>query len=415
MTSSASGTAVWKRATGVACCQLLLLLGSTANAQEQSDWYIGASTGYTKASLATEKALAGFKASGSSSAVVSSYDSDSVVTVFGGWRFTEYLALELGYGNLGEFEYEATGVPASRQIGQAKINGALVSLLGSVPMGEGIRGFARLGVANMSVEQHFSNPALGAAFANGKESGSKLSAGLGIELALSEDFSVRAAMERFELAENRVTAKNINAFSLGILFNFGRASVAQAEEEAPKPAPPTVTPAARPAPPVVAQAPAPAPAPAAPVAQAPTPPPAVAPAQPAPPPAPAPVLRLSLAASALFDSEKAELKPAGREELDKLAQDLNGMRYDMITVTGHTDRIGSSRLNASLSQQRADAVKAYLISKGIAAVSIMARGVASEKPVTTPEQCTGPLTDTLRACLAPDRRVEVEVSGTRNP
>jgi len=120
-------------------------------------------------------------------------------------------------------------------------------------------------------------------------------------------------------------------------------------------------------------------------------------------------------ADALFGFGKATVTPAGQEALDKFAAELKGADFDVITVTGHTDRIGSQKYNQKLSERRAEAAKAYLVkSAGIPADKIVAKGVDGSNPVTKPGECKGnKATRKLIACLGPDRRVEVEVSATR--
>jgi OOP family OmpA-OmpF porin len=120
-------------------------------------------------------------------------------------------------------------------------------------------------------------------------------------------------------------------------------------------------------------------------------------------------------ADSLFDFDKAVLKPAGQQDLDKFANAIRGAELDVITVTGHTDRIGSHAYNMKLSQRRAETVKAYLVSSaGLTADKIVAKGVNGAEPVTKPEDCAGKkASKALIACLQPDRRVEAEVSGTR--
>ncbi|QCP50572.1 OmpA family protein [Trinickia violacea] len=141
------------------------------------------------------------------------------------------------------------------------------------------------------------------------------------------------------------------------------------------------------------------------VAQAPTPP---APAAPA-----APVItsqKITYQADTLFDFDKAVLKPAGKEKLDDLATKIQGVNLEVVVATGYTDRIGSDKYNDRLSLRRAQAVKAYLVSKGIEANRIYTEGKGKRNPVTT--GCNQKNRKQLIACLAPDRRVEVEVVGT---
>jgi OOP family OmpA-OmpF porin len=141
------------------------------------------------------------------------------------------------------------------------------------------------------------------------------------------------------------------------------------------------------------------------VAQAPTPP--------APPAPVAPAItsqKITYQADTLFDFDKAILKPAGKEKLDDLASKIQGLNLEVVVATGYTDRIGSDKYNDRLSLRRAQAVKAYLVSKGIEANRIYTEGKGKRNPVTT--GCNQKNRKQLIACLAPDRRVEVEVVGT---
>jgi OOP family OmpA-OmpF porin len=124
---------------------------------------------------------------------------------------------------------------------------------------------------------------------------------------------------------------------------------------------------------------------------------------------------VTFSADSLFDFDKAIIKPAGKMSLDKFVADLRGTQYDVISVTGHTDRIGSPEYNQALSQRRAEAVKSYLVDpSGIASAKIAARGEGEARPVSKAEDCRGrKATATLIACLQPDRRVDVEVTGTK--
>ena len=160
--------------------------------------------------------------------------------------------------------------------------------------------------------------------------------------------------------------------------------------------------------PVRAPAPAPAPVQAAPVVSPPPPKPHVVAAPPA-------RMKLSLSADSLFDFDKAAIKPQSTWSLDMFVSDLKGLEYDVITVTGHADRIGSPAYNMKLSVRRAEAIKAYLVKHGgIASSKISAIGKGETEPVTKPGECRGQkVTKELIACKAPDRRVEVEVSGIK--
>ena len=142
------------------------------------------------------------------------------------------------------------------------------------------------------------------------------------------------------------------------------------------------------------------------VAQAPTPPAPAAPVAPA-----ISSQKVTYQADALFDFDKAILKPAGKEQLDQLAGKLQGMNLEVAVATGYTDKIGSDKYNDRLSLRRAQAVKAYLVSKGVPANKIYTEGKGKRNPVKT--DCNQKNRKALISSLAPNRRVEVEIVGTK--
>ncbi len=143
-------------------------------------------------------------------------------------------------------------------------------------------------------------------------------------------------------------------------------------------------------------------------------------AAPAPAPAPAPAAapkmmpeKVTFSADVLFDFDKAVLKPEGKQALDNFASKLGGVNYEVVVSVGHTDRIGSVQYNKGLSMRRAESVKAYLVSKGIPANKVYTDGKWFSDPVTKPADCKGKTGKALIQCYQPDRRVEVEVAGSR--
>lgn len=120
---------------------------------------------------------------------------------------------------------------------------------------------------------------------------------------------------------------------------------------------------------------------------------------------------ISLNAKTMFASGKGELADAS--ELDKLVVDLKKVSdLKGVTIEGYTDPIGDPAVNDRLSKQRADSVKAYLIKNGIAAEKITATGKGSANPVVEMSACKGKRGKALSDCLAPNRRIEVQIDGT---
>jgi OOP family OmpA-OmpF porin len=133
------------------------------------------------------------------------------------------------------------------------------------------------------------------------------------------------------------------------------------------------------------------------------------------PPAPAPkpaAQRVKLNADTLFDFNKAVLRPAGREALDDFVAKTRNIQPEVIMAVGHADRFGSDKYNQRLSEQRAAAVKTYLLGKGIEANRVQTEGRGETQPVTKAGECLGPKSAKVIACLQPDRRVDIEVVGT---
>jgi OmpA-OmpF porin, OOP family len=151
-----------------------------------------------------------------------------------------------------------------------------------------------------------------------------------------------------------------------------------------------------------------APAPAKPAAPAEPAPPAA----PAPAPAPAPAkpapssVRQSVViqADALFDFDKAVVRPDGKRAIDEALSKLNGVDVEMVIATGHTDSIGSDKYNQRLSEKRANAVKEYLVSKGIPASKVTTIGKGESQPVATNKTAEG---------RQKNRRVDIEFKGTK--
>ncbi|MDK9726287.1 MAG: OmpA family protein [Sterolibacteriaceae bacterium MAG5] len=123
--------------------------------------------------------------------------------------------------------------------------------------------------------------------------------------------------------------------------------------------------------------------------------------------------KITLAADALFDFDKAVLRPEGKQKLDELIAKVKSIKLEVIIAVGHADRFGSDKYNQKLSEKRAEAVKAYLVSKGMEPNRVYTEGKGKKQPITKPGDCKGAKSKKVIACLQPDRRVEIEVIGTK--
>jgi OOP family OmpA-OmpF porin len=283
---------------------------------------------------------------------------------------------------MGEFGYMAEMNPVATMRGDLRMMGLNLDLVGLMPLSEQFSVFGKVGAIYSQTRGQFSGhgPVIIDTFQT-REREVNYKYGAGIQYDFTNNLGLRLEAERYRIDDSVGSRGDIDLFSVGVVYRLGRD-----------------------APVAAAQVPARA------AAQ----PPRVVAAPPPPPPPAAPV-RVTLSADSMFDFNSAVVRPAGRTSLDKLANDLRGVDYDMITVTGHTDRIGSEAYNLRLSMQRGLAVTDYLVqSADIPAGKITTRGIASREPVTTMAQCGNELARAqLISCLTPDRRVEVDVMGTR--
>src|SRR3984885_1629668 len=371
----------FKMAAGLAA--LALSMSPSAFADD-AGWYTGFNAGQSRAKIDDSRIADGLLDDSLTTTSISNDDRHFGFKAFGGYEFNRYFSLEGGYFDLGRFGFTADTLPAGSLHGDIKLNGVNFDVVGSVPLGDKFSLFARAGLNYADAKDSFAGTGAVAVI---DRSPSKWAAnykfGFGAEYDFTRFIGMRIEAERYRIDDAVGNKGDVDLYSAGLVFKFGRA-------EAPPPAPAPVV---------------------APVAEASPPPP------PPPPPPPAPPVRqrVSFSADSLFDFGKDTVKPQGKQALDDFAAKLKGTRFEVITVTGYSDRIGSHEYNMRLSTRRADAVKSYLVETlGVPADKVTAQGADGSDPVTKPDECPGSKrTPQLIACLQPDRRVDVEVVGSQ--
>lgn len=363
---------------------------SSAFAADDTFWYMGGNIGQSKAKIDDARITGSLSGAGLPSSI-SDDNKGNAFKLFGGYQFNRNFALEGGYFNLGEFGYTATTVPpalAGTLNGKIKLQGLNLDAVGMLPFGDQFSVFGRLGLQYAQAKDTFTSTGAIAAPANPSPSKNALNfkVGVGAQYDFNRSLGMRVEAERYRIDDAINNKGDIDLYSVGLIYRF--------DQNKPAPVEKVLMPKREI---VVVHTPAP----------------------PAPPPEVIYVTKVVFSvdsgADALFGFGKTALKPTGKRALDKFAANLKGAHYRVITVTGNTDRIGSSATNMNLSLKRADAVKDYLmLSAGIPADKISARGAGESSPLTKSGECKGnKATRKLVACLAPDRRVEVDVTGTR--
>lgn len=373
------------RKTGTLSLAVLAVIASQFAVADDTGWYVGGNVGQSRAKIDDPRITTQLLGAGFTTTSIADNNRDTGYKLFGGYQINKNFAIEGGYFNLGQFGYVATTVPAGTLSGNIKLQGVNLDGVAMLPVTDQFSVFGRLGLNYAQARDTFVGSGLVTVpNSNPGKNQVNYKFGAGLQYAFTDALAMRLEAERYRINDAVGNKGDVDLVSVGLVYHF------DVEKSAPAPR-------AEEPPPVV---------------EAPEPVVVVAP----PPPVHRKVVfAADSSAGSLFDFNKAVVKPDGKAAIDKFTTELKGADYEVITVTGHTDRIGTHAYNQKLSQRRAEAVKGYMVeSAGIPADKIEAKGVDGSEPVTKPGECKGnKVTPALKACLAPDRRVEVEVNATR--
>ena len=340
-----------------------------------SAWYMGVGIGQSRADIESRQ-VRGLTANGQTVTSYSADDRDVGFKLFVGKQLNKYFAIEAGYFDLGEFNYRATTTGNGVLASETEYRGGNLDLVGQLPLTERLSLLGRAGLQYTKATTRFTGNRLNAlGNPNPPNEGRRNpKVGLGIEYKLTEALALRGEVERLRVNDAAGNRGDIDVGSINMVYKFGRPAAAA-----------YVAPAA----PVVTPEPAPQ----------------AAPVAPAPAPAPTPVSeKVSFAAEALFDFDKAVVKSEGMAALDDLMSKLQGMNTEVMIAVGHTDSVGSNAYNDKLSLRRSEAVKAYLVSKGLDPARLYTEGKGETQPIADNATAEG---------RAKNRRVTIEVVGTR--
>ena len=367
------------RTSGTLGLLVLAAITSPIAMAQASGWYIGANVGQARAKIDDPRITSGLLAGGFTTTSIANDERDSGYKLFTGYQFNRYFALEGGYFDLGKFGFTATTVPAGTLRGDIKLRGLNLDLVGTLPITDKLSAFGRVGANYAEAKDTFR----GTGFVivrnpNPSTKATNVKYGAGLQYAFNDAWAMRLEGERYRVDDAVGNKAEVDLYSVGLVYRFGK--------PAPAPAP------------YVARAPEP-------VAVAPEPATPVVPTAPSTPPVQPRFEKYTLSATELFAFDSAELR-LPHPKLDEIATALNRNReISNVVITGYADRIGSDKYNQRLSERRANSVKNYLESKGIDSSRMRAEGKGESNPVVV---CTDKKRPALIKCLEPNRRVEVE-------
>jgi OOP family OmpA-OmpF porin len=381
------------------------LLATGALAQDGSYTYGGVAVGQSHGK-SDASGMAAYQIKGSVPAVsvtsLNRDDTDNGYRLFLGYQFNRNVGLEASFFNLGKFNYHATTSNGGTLDGETKIQGGGLDVVGALPLSESWSLLGRVGGQYAKTRNVFSGT--GATFTSDPSPSARqfnYKAGAGLQYTVNPHFLLRGEADYYRTRDGIGGNDRVQVFSLSLVFPFGAGATSRM----------ALMPAAYK--PVAYVAPAAPTATPAPMVDAPPVAPVAAAAPMAPMAAPA-TRRVSFSAESLFGFDKSTIRAEGKVALDTFAREVAGTQFDVIVVEGHADRLGSEAYNQTLSMQRAEAVKAYLVNTGgLDASKINAKGMGEDSPSQAGD-CKATLpTAELRTCLQPDRRVDVGVTGTR--
>jgi OOP family OmpA-OmpF porin len=328
---------------------------------DESGWYIGGDIGQSRAHLNEQKIADDVIPAPFTNTYLDHNTTDGGYKIYGGYQFNQHISIESGYFDLGDFQFNHITVPDGLLKTNMQVRGINFDVVGHLPLSEKLSAFARLGVTYALTQDTFT----GTGAAN--VLGGKLSdrdtfpkAGLGLQYAFNDSWAMRVEAERYRIS-NAITDHNeIDLFSVGVVYKFGGDKKPAAVVAAPAP--------------VVA-----------------------------PPPAPR-VEKVTISATELFKFDSAEVSQ--HVELEQLTTSLKASAEPQeVKIVGYTDRLGSEQYNQSLSERRAEAVKNYMVGKGIDSGRLTTEGKGEKDPVVN---CSEKNKEKLIECLQPNRRVVID-------
>ena len=330
-------------------------------AEEYPEWYGGFGVGQSRANIDDGRIRDELLGSGLTVTGIGDNERDLAYKLFGGYSFSRNVALEAGYFNLGTFGFDATTSPTGTLAGSVKMHGFNIDVVGSLPLGEKLSAFGRLGAQyGESKGSYSSTGAVVVPNASPSKRAGNYKAGLGLQYAFSDALGLRGEWERYRLNDAVGNRGDIDMISAGLVFKFG----ADKPASTPRAATPTPPRAAAPEP-VVTPAPVVAAAPVLVVV-----------------PVATPKAEYCSILDIQFEINQNEIQREEKEKLAVVGTFLTKYPDTTAVIEGHSDNVGTTEQNIKLSQHRAESVVSYLKENfQIAPSRLKAVGYGETRPI----------------------------------
>jgi OOP family OmpA-OmpF porin len=296
---------------------------------EPDHWYIGGNYGRTVESIDDGEIANSIIGGGLTH--LEDEDSDRGYKFFVGYQFSEHVALELGYADLGDFGVKVARAPDTGTLtGDTSYKGYNLDLVSIWPLTQRLSAFGRVGAFHYDTEENYIGTESLAASLSRDESDTGYKFGAGLEYAFTERLSARVEAERYRIEDMLSDHGSVNLYSVGLVYRFGDRAAPPKEEQ-----------------PVAAQQ------------------------------------DYCSKLDIHFEINRAEIPRSESERLNAASEFLQRYPNTKAVIEGHTDNVGSDQSNMQLSQNRADSVLQYLVGQQVdsSRLSTVARGEA--EPVST--------------------------------
>jgi len=189
------------------------------------DFYGGASIGQSRSKIDDAVITADLQSSGFATSSMTNDEQAPAWKAFAGYQFDRYVGIEGSYFSLGHFAFTSNTVPAGALDGRIKLRGIALDLVGTLPLSERFSAIARVGAQRARTSDSFDGSGyVKVLSANPSISKTNVKFGAGLQYAFTPGLVLRGEAERYRVDDAMGDHGNVDMYSVGLVFSFGRAA-----------------------------------------------------------------------------------------------------------------------------------------------------------------------------------------------